>query len=1066
MLKRFVGFLGFVSLVTCSLISARANAATVDFTGTWSGTISGQSSCPGGGTVTQSLDVLGSFIQSGGVVNGAFSATGPQDHCIPGSPTAVLFVIPIGSTVSGNTLTLSDNRGTITASVSGTTMSFLLTFINDLTSKPESLSGTLKQTSSQVPSSTLNGTYTGTYTYTFDDRQFVTPQHPGCVNPAIHTFTSSGNGTITVLQFGALATISASFPNVQKVIDDGHGNCRIGPEDDGGVLSGTVNGNVISFEDRSTLTVNGNTLATGGGPASSNSIVFNGTRTSTSIPPIVASFTASKSTIDPGESTTLSWSVLGATSLSIDNGVGAQPLSGSVTVSPARTTTYTLTATGASGSTTAALTVTVVSGGPNVVLGTLPQGMLQLAGVGGGTDTFTLVNTGTVAANVSITPSGTFFSVDKSSVTLAPGQAQTIVLTGTAQPANSYSGSVDIAGDGISQTLSARVRLLVASRPTAPVDPQPTAPRVELDNPAGQNPSGSASFVNGGTGVVQAIAVADVPWILPTPAIITIQPGQTQGVSFDIDRSKRPDAAALSGAAFGSLSLRFLTAASPKTGHPLDTTPAGSTVSVTIVEVVKPAVTAGTPPALQTGEVAMFLTGLGTAPPVFGDAFFASRAGATISDLKFFLTPGGQSAALPSLNPNATIAFPALSKSVFGVEGGPTIQIRGSLLNAVSVSAVRLVNPSGATAFTSSFPVFRSDRGVIAGDRLVLSGVEKKATSGTVVIVQEVSGNAGSAELQAYDRSGAPVGAPVTLSLTAFGQLTDSGGTVTDNVASVRVKNTSTGSARINAFARVQDTGTNDLWMVVDPQRVAAVTSDTLIMPIVPSPPSSAVTTLYVTNTSASPVDVHADVAGVAPPRRRAITHSIGPESTSTIRSLETTSMTFSNTSGYVRITPGASVSAAGRITMKQPSGSSFGGALPVVPLSSALASSDSRRFAGVDDASAASVSGKKPGTSRTSLLLVETAGQPAVVRVTLRYTLLTSLTSSQSVSKREFNVAAGQTKVIADLAAEVIGSARASYGDLRNMQVDVDVISGDGRVLPFIESVDNNTGDITVRAE
>ena len=78
----------------------------------------------------------------------------------------------------------------------------------------------------------------------------------------------------------------------------------------------------------------------------------------------------------------------------------------------------------------------------------------------------------------------------------------------------------------------------------------------------------------------------------------------------------------------------------------------------------------------------------------------------------------------------------------------------------------------------------------------------------------------------------------------------------------------------------------------------------------------------------------------------------------------------------------------------------------------------------------------------------------------------LTALTSSQSVSKSEFNIAAGQTKVVADLAAEVIGSARASYGDLRNMQVDVDIISGDGKVLPFIESVDNNTGDIRLRAE
>lgn len=363
MLKRFVVSLWFVSLVTCSLISARANAATVDFTGTWSGTISGQMQCPGGGTSHQTLDVTGSFLQSGDVVNGLIWVRG-----ICGDSA----IVPIAATISGATITSTmsyDKYGTfqITASVSGTAMSLSVAFVDDLTGIPGSVSGTLNRTSSQPPSSSLSGIYTGTYTYTFDDRQIVTPQHPGCQNPPIHTFTSSGNGTITVQQIGAFATISDSFPNAQRVLGDGHGNCWIGPGW-GGVESGTVNGNVISpAEGHATLTVNGNTLAATYAFNDSETLVFNGTRTSTSIPPIVASFTASKSTIDPGESTTLTWSVLAATSVSIDNGVGAQPLSGSLTVYPARTTTYILTCSGATGSTTGALTVTVVGGGPNVV---------------------------------------------------------------------------------------------------------------------------------------------------------------------------------------------------------------------------------------------------------------------------------------------------------------------------------------------------------------------------------------------------------------------------------------------------------------------------------------------------------------------------------------------------------------------------------------------------------------------------------------------------------------------------------------------------------------------------
>lgn len=75
---------------------------------------------------------------------------------------------------------------------------------------------------------------------------------------------------------------------------------------------------------------------------------------------ISISFTASPTTIDKGGSTKLSWTVKNATGARIDNGVGTVALSGSATVSPAASTTYTLTATaGKSARKTATLTVTV-----------------------------------------------------------------------------------------------------------------------------------------------------------------------------------------------------------------------------------------------------------------------------------------------------------------------------------------------------------------------------------------------------------------------------------------------------------------------------------------------------------------------------------------------------------------------------------------------------------------------------------------------------------------------------------------------------------------------------------
>ncbi|MBL7061476.1 MAG: CAP domain-containing protein [Dehalococcoidia bacterium] len=78
----------------------------------------------------------------------------------------------------------------------------------------------------------------------------------------------------------------------------------------------------------------------------------------------VITFTASPSSIGPGGSSILSWSVTGATSVSISPGGGSLPPSGSATASPAATTTYTLTATNAAGTATRQVTVTVAAAPP------------------------------------------------------------------------------------------------------------------------------------------------------------------------------------------------------------------------------------------------------------------------------------------------------------------------------------------------------------------------------------------------------------------------------------------------------------------------------------------------------------------------------------------------------------------------------------------------------------------------------------------------------------------------------------------------------------------------------
>ncbi|MBI4452708.1 hypothetical protein HY637_04720, partial [Candidatus Woesearchaeota archaeon] len=66
--------------------------------------------------------------------------------------------------------------------------------------------------------------------------------------------------------------------------------------------------------------------------------------------PIISSFNATPSSIIAGENSTLAWSTINATNVSINQGIGAVAASGSINVAPAATTTYTLTATNSGGS--------------------------------------------------------------------------------------------------------------------------------------------------------------------------------------------------------------------------------------------------------------------------------------------------------------------------------------------------------------------------------------------------------------------------------------------------------------------------------------------------------------------------------------------------------------------------------------------------------------------------------------------------------------------------------------------------------------------------------------------
>jgi len=159
----------------------------------------------------------------------------------------------------------------------------------------------------------------------------------GSQKPAISSFTASP----TTVAPGSASTLSWAVSGATSLsIDQG---------------VGTVTGTSKSVSPTTTTTY---TLTAGNGAGSATA---KATVTVAAVPSIL-SFTSSPSVVAPGGSSTLSWTVSGATALSIDQGVGAVTGT-SKSVSPGSTTTYTLSAGNAYGTTTAKTTVTVSAGG-------------------------------------------------------------------------------------------------------------------------------------------------------------------------------------------------------------------------------------------------------------------------------------------------------------------------------------------------------------------------------------------------------------------------------------------------------------------------------------------------------------------------------------------------------------------------------------------------------------------------------------------------------------------------------------------------------------------------------
>jgi len=154
--------------------------------------------------------------------------------------------------------------------------------------------------------------------------------------------------------------------------------------------------------------------------------------------PVIGYFTASPTSITAGGSSSLSWSVSGATSVSINNGVGSVTPSGSTIVLPASTVTYTLTATNAAGTVTGSVTITVAAAPAVPVISYFTASPTSITAGGSSTLSWSVSGATSVSINNGVggvTPSG--------STIVSPASTVTYTLAAT-NAAGTVTGSVTV----------------------------------------------------------------------------------------------------------------------------------------------------------------------------------------------------------------------------------------------------------------------------------------------------------------------------------------------------------------------------------------------------------------------------------------------------------------------------------------------------------------------------------------------------------------------------------------------------------------------------------------------
>jgi Leucine-rich repeat (LRR) protein len=808
------------------------------------------------------------------------------------------------------------------------------------------------------------------------------------------------------------------------------------------------------------------------------------------VPLRIVSFTAAPQRIRLNEAATLTWTTEGATAVVIDNALGAQPFTGSITVTPKSTTTYTLTAMQGSTASTQSVTVEVLTL-PVIDVTSLPSPIVQVQGSGGATTTYALTNSGGAPSSLTLSQNGSFFTQSPSSFNLAPGATQIITITGIPSAAGALEGTSIPAGAGVPSNLQVPVRLLSAAPPAGAVTAVSDTTRVDVAAPVAVNPTGSVMFTNSGSAPLSGVLSADVPWIIPQSGVITIAVGTTATLTFTVDRSKRPVSSALVGSAQGNLTLSFLTA-QPLSKGALDSPPSNVSVQlVRVVDTVQPAAGPGSVPPLAPGEVAVFVPGVGHFSRVsqgsrlqfLSDVSLLNPQGSrSLDDVKLFYTPlSGNSAAaqtttVPPTAANVSVALADAARNIFGVNeqiGTLHVRSRDAARLAIAATSVAPGNPAGALG--TDLPVLRSDRAAAAGEIVALTGLRKDASAHSDLYIQETSGSSATVRTEFISANGIPVGSPQTATIEPF-KLLEMPDVVPSGAVSAILTNTSSNGAKVLAYASLVDEQSKDTWVISDWSRqLGYAPGETVVIPIAGSL-RGANDTNYRSDLAIMNRGTAAAAGTIRYTTRNGLSASrqitLAARETAVLQDVASTLFNVNNDIGYMTFTPVTGSFAITSRTFATSAGQSgaFSSSVPVVAQSSAMAKGNSLTIASLEDADRRTLSPTRPGTFRTNVALMETSGRSVTVRITLRYTFPAGLSAKGvgSTEPRDYVLAPNSFILLRSIADELLASHRLRevVGDLKRIEAEFQVVAGDGQVVIVTSSADNRSGDSIIRTQ